>query len=95
MNNADEIDRLRMIIERLTIERDEAQNEFKVALDVHLKMHAKFMRLERAYNSLATTVTEMYTDNIKGDFQLPRLARIDLDSCMACIERDALEVKND
>ena len=40
-------------------------------------------RLRALLDELRIAVMEMHHDNVKGDFELPPLARIDLDACVA------------
>lgn len=39
--------------------------------------------LRALLDELRIAVMEMHHDNVKGDFELPPLARIDLDACVA------------
>ena len=43
-------------------------------------------RLVDAFHRLATNVMEMHLDNVKGDFPLNELARLDLDACVEVIK---------
>ena len=40
-------------------------------------------KLRALLDELRIAVMEMHHDNVKGDFELPPLARIDLDACVA------------
>jgi hypothetical protein len=44
-----------------------------------------YLELLKHHDRLKIAVIEMHNDNIKGDFALDKLARLDLDSCMETI----------
>ena len=54
------------------------------------KLITEIAALREALDSLVVSVFEMHSDNRKGDFKLPKLARLDLDECVARADK-ALE----